>query len=93
MFPTKQKDDLERQIRDIRSKYPDHIVFTDIAFWLSFKWKGLKRLLESVQDGYIKEIVVARKYKLARFGTELIEWFANRACARIFYEDNHCFSS
>ena len=51
------------------------------------------RLLESVQSGDIKEVVVAHKDRLARFGTEIIEWIATQAGARIIYEDSQCLSS
>ena len=89
MSSSKQKDDLQRQVQEMQSKYPGH----DVASGLNFKRKGLKRLLESVQDGNIQEIVVAHKDRLARFGAELIEWIASRAGACIIYEDNNCLTS
>ena len=58
----------------MQDRYPHHQVFRDIALGLNEKRKGLKRLLEQVQKGHIKEVVVAHKDRLARFGVELIQW-------------------
>jgi putative resolvase len=75
----KQKDDLQRQIDQVRETYASHTLFTDICSGLKYKRKGLSRLLERVQAGEFNEVVVAHKDRLARFGTELIEWVLNQA--------------
>ncbi len=71
---TKQRDDLERQVAYMRQRYPTHDIITDVASGLNFKRKGLITLLERVCRREIKEVVVAHKDRLARFGFDLIKW-------------------
>jgi predicted site-specific integrase-resolvase len=70
----KQKDDLERQIQFLSSKYPGYKIIKDIGSGLNYKRPGLLKLLEQSSKGNINEIVVASKDRLCRFGFELIEW-------------------
>ena len=74
----KQKEDLQRQIDTLQDQFPNHTVFHDICSGLKYKRHGLTRLLEQVQGGLVNEVVVAHKDRLARFGTELIEWILKR---------------
>jgi predicted site-specific integrase-resolvase len=83
----KQKDDLERQVQALQDKFPNHKVFKDICSGLKYKRKGLSRLLVLVQKGDIKEVVVAHKDRLARFGVELIQWIIERAGASLVILD------
>jgi excisionase family DNA binding protein len=83
----KQKDDLERQIEAMQKKYPTHRVFKDIGSGLNYKRKGLQRLLESVVEGDIKQIVVAYRDRLARFGVEIIEWIIEQHGASLIVEN------
>ena len=62
----KQKEDLQRQIDTLHEEYPTYQEFSDICSGLQYKRKGLSRLLECVQAGTIKEVVVAHKDRLAR---------------------------
>jgi predicted site-specific integrase-resolvase len=74
----KQKDDLERQENFMRERYPDHKVISDIGSGINFKRKKLLWLLEQATLGAVKEVVVAHRDRLSRFGFELIEWlFSN----------------
>jgi len=68
-----QKQDLERQIHDLKEAYPTHEIISDIGSGLNFKRKGLRALLDRVHRGTVSEVVVAHKDRLARYGTELIE--------------------
>ena len=68
----KQADDLARQVQAMHARYPQHQVFTDVASGLNYKRRGLARLLDKVHEGVVKEVVVAHKDRLARFGVELI---------------------
>ena len=88
----KQKDDLQRQIQSLQEIYPKHKVFKDICSGLNYKRSGLSRLLVDVQEGTIKEVVVAHKDRLARFGTELIEWILMRAGATLIIQDHKTLS-
>lgn len=83
----KQKDDLERQMQTLKEQYPDYTVYTDICSGLNYKRKGLSRLLERVQEGAHKEVVVAHKDRLARFGTDLIRWIIEHNGANLVILD------
>jgi excisionase family DNA binding protein len=69
----KQEDDLKRQIEFLRSKFPNHTLITDIGSGINFKRPGLKTILELGMSGKIKELVVAHKDRLSRFGFEIFE--------------------
>lgn len=70
----KQKDDLQRQIAFMRSQFPNAEVVYDIGSGINLKRKGLQALLERASKGDKLKVVVAHKDRLARFGTELIEF-------------------
>jgi excisionase family DNA binding protein len=70
----KQQDDLERQSNYLKSKYPEHILITDIGSGINFERTGFKRILEGVFNGGIQEVVVAHKDRFSRFGYSLFEW-------------------
>ena len=69
-----QKDDLQRQISYLRTRYPNHELITDIGSGLNFKRKGLKTILDYAIKGSLEELVVAHKDRLCRFGFELFEY-------------------
>ena len=73
-----QKDDLNRQIEYMSSKFPKHKIISDIGSGINFKRKGLKTILESVINGDVEEVVVAYKDRLSRFGIELFEWLFSK---------------
>lgn len=75
---SKQKYDLERQTDFMSNRYPKHKIIKDIGSGLNFKRKGLRKLLEKVQTGAVREIVVASKDRMCRFGYELIEQLCNQ---------------
>ena len=70
----KQMDDLERQKDFFRSRYPEHILVTDIGSGINWKRKGLKTILDKSMRGDISEVVVAHRDRLCRFAFELLEW-------------------
>jgi putative resolvase len=74
----KQSEDLQRQIKFLQSKFPDHTVIKDIGGGVNFQRKGLKTLLERAMSGTLKHVVVAHKDRLCRFGYELLEWLFNQ---------------
>lgn len=88
----KQKDDLERQISQLKQLYPKYTVFSDICSGLNYKRKGLSRLLERVQKGDFNQVVVAHKDRLARFGTELIEWLFNQSGTALIVQNSKIHS-
>jgi predicted site-specific integrase-resolvase len=64
----KQRDDLERQVKFMREQYPGAEVVKDIVRYLNYKRRGLKAILERAMQGEQLQIVVAHRYRLARFG-------------------------
>ena len=88
----KQSDDLERQIEYCRSKYPDHELLSDIALGINFKRKSLQTILERAMQGNLKELVVAHKDRLCRFGFDLLENVFKLSNTKliILNQDNDC---
>lgn len=68
-----RKDDLERQIEYLLSKYPNHEVIKDIGSGINFKRPGLKKIINYGIKNEINELVVTYKDRLCRIGYELIE--------------------
>ena len=74
----KQKRDLDRQIRSLQQTFPEHEVISDVGSGLNYKRKGFIKILELLFQGNIKELVVAYKDRLSRFGFELFEFMFKR---------------
>lgn len=70
---SKQKEDLNRQIKSMKEKYPNNEIITDIGSGLNFNRKGLQKIIEKAINGEIEELVIAYKDRLCRFGYDLIE--------------------
>lgn len=68
-----QKDDLQRQKEEMWANYPNHTVIEDIGSGLSFKRRGLRKIIHLAIANEISEVVVAYKDRLTRFGFDLIE--------------------
>ena len=68
-----QKEDLERQKALMTLSYPDYMVIEDVGSGLNLNKRGLRKIIQLAIEGKIKELVVAHKDRLTRFGFELIE--------------------
>lgn len=73
----KQKDDLERQVQNVKSYLlaqgkPFEII-EDIGSGINYNKKGLRELLQKIIDRKVEKIVVLYKDRLLRFGYELFE--------------------
>lgn len=84
----KQKDDLARQIKYMKERYPGHEIIQDVGSGINFKRKGLLALLERIDKGEIVEVVVAHRDRLSRFGYELIQWFIEKNGGKLVVLDN-----
>jgi predicted site-specific integrase-resolvase len=73
-----QHADLERQCAELQRIYPNHELIKDIGSGLNWKRPGFLVLLDAVCRGTVTEIVVAHRDRLARIGTELLEWLFQR---------------
>jgi len=74
----KQKEDLERQKKIIRDKYPEYIMIEDIGSGINLNKKGIIKIIELAIEGKINELVIAYKDRLVRYGYELIEHLINK---------------
>ena len=68
-----QKDDLQRQIKYMKKKYPDYEIIRDIGSGINLNRYGLNKIIDEAINGEIEEVVVAYKDRLSRFGFEMIE--------------------
>lgn len=74
---SKQKDDLERQINNVKnymcSKGYNFEIISDIGSGINYNKKGLNNLMQMVAENKVEKVVIAYKDRLLRFGFELIE--------------------
>ena len=70
----KQEADLERQVTRLEAAYPGYSVFRDIGSGINFHRKEFQALVERVVRGEVREVVVADRDRLSRFGFEFLEW-------------------
>lgn len=84
---SKQKDDLERQVSYLQSKYPDYDLIKDCGSGINWKRKGLQTILEYAMSGNLQELVVAHRDRLSRLGFELIEWIIIKSGGKVIVLD------
>lgn len=77
----KQKDDLERQIENVKTYLlaqgnPFEIV-SDIGSGINYSKKGLQELIRRIERNEVSKVVVLYKDRLLRFGAELLEYVAS----------------
>ena len=73
-----QRDDLERQVEFLRSKYPRAEVISEVGSGLNFKRKKFLKILERICSHDISTLVVAYSDRAVRFGFPLIEWLCQQ---------------
>ena len=77
----KQKDDLERQIENMKiylnAQGKPYEIISDIGSGINYKNKGLKELIERISQNKVEKVVVLYKDRLLRFGFELVEYVAS----------------
>ena len=73
----KQKDDLDRQIENVKTymyaKGYQFEIISDIGSGINYDKKGLLKLLELIQSNQVEKVVILYKDRLLRFGYELFE--------------------
>ena len=88
----KQKDDLERQIENMKmyltAQGKPFEIITDIGSGINYNNKGLKELLQRITQNKVEKIVVLYKDRLLRFGFELVEYMASLHDCNIEIIDN-----
>ena len=77
----KQKDDLERQIENMKlyltSQGKPFEIISDIGSGINYKKKGLKELIRRISQNKVEKVVVLYEDRLLRFGFELVEYIAS----------------
>lgn len=73
-----QKEDLERQVEDLRRRYPNHEIVRDIGSGLNWNRKGFEKMMKDVMDAKVEEIVCTHKDRMCRFGFELVEMILHK---------------
>ena len=88
----KQKDDLERQIENVKTymyaKGYSFEIISDIGIGIKYKKKGLNQLIDMITNSEVEKIVILYKDRLIRFGYELIENLCNKYGTTIEIIDN-----
>ena len=77
----KQKDDLERQIENMKmyltAQGKPYEIITDIGSGINYNNKGLRELIQRITQNKAEKVVVLYKDRLLRFGFELVEYIAS----------------
>ena len=88
----KQKDDLERQVENVRSyliaQGKSFEIVQDIGSGINYKKNGLQNLIKLIDSNEVEKVVVLYKDRLLRFGFELLESFAQLHDCSIEIIDN-----
>ncbi len=73
-----QRDDLERQIEFLRSRFPEAELLSDVGSGLNFRRRRFLAILDRILTGDVQRLVVAHRDRLVRFGFELVKWICER---------------
>lgn len=88
----KQKDDLDRQIENVRTyliaKGQPFEIISDIGSGINYKKKGLQELIKRISQNQVEKVVVLYKDRLLRVGFELVEYIASLHNCEIEIIDN-----
>ena len=88
----KQKDDLERQIANVKTylmaKGQPFEIISDIGSGINYKKKGLQELIKRISQNEVERVVILYKDRLLRFGFELVEYMASLYNCEIEIIDN-----
>ena len=88
----KQKDDLERQIDNVKmyllAKGQPFEIISDIGSGMNYKKRGIQELIKRITENRVEKVVVLYKDRLLRFGFELIEYIASLYNCEIEIIDN-----
>lgn len=87
-----QKDDLERQIENIKmymyAKGYKFEIISDIGSGINYKKEGLKNLINKICQKEVSKVVILYKDRLIRFGFDLIEYICRLHGTEIEIVDN-----
>ncbi|MBW2037034.1 MAG: IS607 family transposase [Deltaproteobacteria bacterium] len=83
----KQKDDLERQVKFMRERFPDATIVKDIGSGINFKRRGLLSILDQAMRGDRIRLISAHRDRLCRFGFDLIKWIIEHSNGEVLVLD------
>ena len=87
-----QKDDLETQVQNVKSymyaKGYKFDIIKDVGSGINYKKKGLKELINRIENNEVSKVVILYKDRLIRFGFELIEYLCEINNVEIEVIDN-----
>jgi excisionase family DNA binding protein len=87
-----QRDDLDRQIDLLGTRYPEAEIFGEVGSGLNFRRHKFIAILKRVVSGDIQRLVVAHPDRLCRFGFDLIEWLCTEFGCELVVLDDRKFS-
>lgn len=92
-----QKPDLAHQIKALEVYCQQHIIkvdewLSDIGSGLNYKRKQFNRLMELIELGQVRRLIIAHRDRLVRFGYEYFEAFCERHHTEIMVLDGETFS-
>lgn len=73
-----QRDDLERQLEFLRSRFPEAESVSEVGSGLNFRRRRFVAILDRIFSGDIQRLVVAHPDRLVRFGFELVRWLCDK---------------
>jgi len=88
----KQKDDLKKQIENVKTymiaRGYSFDIITDIGSGINYNKKGLNQLIDMITNSEVETIVILYKDRLIRFGYELIQNLCDKYGTTIEIIDN-----
>lgn len=87
-----QKDDLETQVQNVKiymyAKGYKFDIIQDIGSGINYKKKGLRELIDRIENNEVSKVVILSKESLISFGFELIEYLCEINNVEIEIIDN-----
>lgn len=87
-----QKDDLQTQVENVKSymyaKGYKFEIITDVGSGINYKKKGLRELVNKINNHEVSTVVILYKDRLVRFGFELLEYLCEINGVNIEIIDN-----
>ncbi len=87
-----QAEALASQVASVQKQYPEAEIIRDFGSGITFKRKGLLSLLERVLRGDKLRVVVAHRDRLARFGSEVIQFLVEQNGGEVMVLDETVYS-
>jgi predicted site-specific integrase-resolvase len=78
-----QRDDLEKQIEELRKACPGRGTLSDIGSGINFNCRNFQRFLERAFEGDIEDIAITYKDRLCRIGYDLVEFMLSKLGVKI----------